>query len=407
MWKKIVDYMNRPFRKTNRNMQYNRLKDRGKSEERTVVNGKRVVVGMSGGIDSSVAAALLLQQGHDVIGVTIKTYNYDDVGGNAANDTSCCSLDGINDAREVCARLGIPHYVLDFSSPFRERVIDPFIQSYLDGETPNPCVICNRTIKWQELLNSCLQIGADAVAMGHYARLRHDGASGRYWVARGRDSAKDQSYALWAISQDNLARTLFPLAEFTKQEVRAWAEANGLQVAGKRESYEICFIQDNDYTRFLRENVDTLEERVQGGPVVFEDKVIGKHDGYPFYTIGQRRGLNVAVGEAIYVTGIDAKSNTVHVGRKQDLLSRRCLVDKVVMQKYPLPKSPLRVEAKIRYKDRPAPATVSPGEQGRLLIEFDEAKSALTKGQSAVFYDGDDVVGGGVIVEVIADEAQG
>jgi tRNA-uridine 2-sulfurtransferase len=368
--------------------------------ERNTVNKKRIVVGMSGGIDSSVAAGILVEAGHEVIGVTIKTYNYDDIGGNAANDTSCCSLDGINDAREVCAQLGIPHYVFDFSQPFREQVIDRFISGYMEGSTPNPCVVCNRKIKWEELIRRGLRIGADAVAMGHYAKVGCDAASGRRWIARGKDGAKDQSYALWALSQDSLEHTVFPLGDFTKVETRSWAESRGLRTAAKRESYEICFIPDNDYTRFLRENVQGLEQRVAGGSVLFEGKEIGRHDGYPFYTIGQRRGLNVAAGEPVYVTSIDAASNTVTVGRKGDLLHRACVAGDVTMQKYPFPESPLRVHAKIRYKDTPASATLTPLDEGRILVEFDEAKSAITNGQSTVWYDGEDVVGGGIIEEV-------
>lgn len=362
---------------------------------------KRIVVGMSGGIDSSVAAGILVEAGHEVIGITIKTYNYDDIGGNAANDTSCCSLDGINDAREVCAQLGIPHYVFDFSQPFREQVIDRFIATYMEGSTPNPCVICNRKIKWEELIRKGREIGADVVAMGHYARLGFDPASGRKWISRGRDSAKDQSYALWAVSQESLACTVLPLGDWTKAETRAWAESRGLRTAVKRESYEICFIPDNDYTRFLRENVKGLEQQVAGGSVLFEGKEIGRHDGYPFYTIGQRRGLNVAAGEALYVTAIDAASNTVTVGRKGDLLRRECVAGDVTMQKHPFPEAPVRVEAKIRYKDAAAPATLFPLENGRVRIAFDEAKSAITRGQSTVWYDGGDVVGGGIIEEVL------
>lgn len=355
---------------------------------------------MSGGIDSSVAAALLAEQGHEVIGITIKTYNYDDVGGKPASDTSCCSLDGINDAREVCAQLGIPHYVLDFSRPFREHIIDPFVQGYLHGDTPNPCVLCNRKIKWEELLEKGLAIGADSVAMGHYARIRTDPSTGRHWIARGKDSSKDQSYALWAVSQESLARTVFPLGEFTKSETRAWAEAHGIRTAQKRESYEICFIPDNDYTRFLRDSVDELDDRVRGGDVMFDGKKIGEHDGYPFYTIGQRRGLNVAVGEPVFVTGIDAATNTVTVGRKEDLLRRRFIAGDVTMQKYAFPSAPMRVLAKIRYKDAPAPATLTPCEDGRMTVTFDEAKSAITRGQSTVWYERDGIVGGGVIEEV-------
>ena len=361
----------------------------------------RVVIGMSGGVDSSVAAALLVEQGYDVIGITIKTYNYEEVGGNAANDSSCCSLDGINDARVVCLDLGIPHYVVDFSRPFKEHVIDTFVGGYLAGNTPNPCVICNRKIKWEELIRKGLALGADHVAMGHYARLQHDADSGRYWIARGEDASKDQSYALWAVSQESLARTLFPLGEISKDEARRIAERLAVRTAQKQESYEICFIPDNDYTRFLRENVDGLDERVKGGDVIFEGKKIGEHDGYPFYTIGQRRGLNVAVGEPVFVTEIDAARNIITVGRQDDLLHRGCVVRDVNMQKYEFPASPLRVSAKIRYKDEGAPAELRPLPDGRVELVFDQPRRAITRGQSTVWYEGDDVVGGGVIEGVL------
>ena len=360
----------------------------------------RVVVGMSGGVDSSVAAALLVEQGYDVIGITIKTYSYEDVGGNAANESSCCSLDGINDARAVCLALGIPHYVVDFSRPFRRHVIDQFTEQYLAGNTPNPCVLCNRSIKWEELIRKGAALGAGHVAMGHYASVGHDPARGRYWVTRGVDAGKDQSYALWAVSQESLARTLFPLGEISKEDARRVAERLGLHTARKRESYEICFIPDNDYTRFLREAVPELDARVKGGDVLFEGKKIGEHDGYPFYTIGQRRGLHVAVGEPVFVTEIDAGSNTISVGRSDDLLRRGCVVRDITMQKYEFPDAPLRVHAKIRYKDAGAPATLHPLPDGRAELIFDQPRRAITRGQSTVWYEGDDVVGGGIIEAV-------
>ncbi len=357
----------------------------------------RVVVGMSGGVDSSLAAALLAEQGHDVIGVTIKTWEYDDVGGNKAADSSCCSLDGIGDARRVCSELGIPHYVFDFSEEFRLGVIDPFVESYLEGLTPNPCVLCNRRIKWERLIRKALGMGADRVAMGHYAAVLKDADSGRWHIARGGDSRKDQSYALWGLSQESLSRTVFPLADMSKSRARAEALRLGLHIASKRESYEICFIPDDDYPRFLKQRVQGLEERVKGGAVEFEGRRIGAHDGYPFYTIGQRRGLRIAAGEPLYVTGIDPGSNTVRVGRESDLLSRGFIAGDVNMQKHPFPSAPMRVSAKIRYKDPGAPATLIPLEDGRIEVRFDEARRAVTPGQSTVWYEGEDVVGGGVI----------
>lgn len=365
------------------------------------MNKGRVVIGMSGGVDSSVAAALLVEQGYEVIGITIKTYNYEDVGGNVTNEKSCCSLDGINDARAVCANLGIPHYVLDFSAPFRENVIDMFVDEYLAGNTPNPCVICNRKIKWEELIRKGRGLGAEYVAMGHYAQVGHDKASGRYWITRGEDAEKDQSYALWALTQDSLAHTIFPLGEISKSEARRVAEQHGVHTASKVESQEICFIPDDDYKRFLRDNVDGLADRVKGGDVMFEGRKIGEHDGYPFYTIGQRRGLNVAVGEPVFVTEIRAGDNTIVVGRKEELLHRRFLVHSVNMQKYAFPTKPMRVHAKIRYKDSAAPATLSPQDDGSIIVELDEPKHSITRGQSTVWYESDDVVGGGIIQSVV------
>ncbi|HXX63733.1 MAG TPA: tRNA 2-thiouridine(34) synthase MnmA, partial [Bacteroidota bacterium] len=278
---------------------------------------RRVVVAMSGGVDSSVAAGMLVEQGYDVIGLTMKTYRYEDVGGNQGNESSCCSLDGINDARAVAAQLGFPHYVLDFSAPFEREVIDNFVAEYLAGRTPNPCVICNRKIKWEELLRKAEALGADAVATGHYARVRLEGSTGRYVLSRGKDEGKDQSYALWGLTQESLARTIFPLAELTKEDSRSLARRYGLAVAGKGESYEICFIPDDDYERFLKERVAGLSERVSGGEVVRDGVVVGKHRGFPFYTLGQRKGLGIAGGEPLYVTSVDQTSNRITIGTEQ------------------------------------------------------------------------------------------
>jgi len=361
----------------------------------------RIVTGMSGGVDSSVAAALLVEQGYDVIGITIKTYDYESVGGNIGNDSSCCSLDGINDARRVCSDLGIPHYVLDFSEAFREQVIEPFIGEYLQGRTPNPCVLCNRGVKWERLIRKGLSIGADYVAMGHYARIGHDEQRERFWISRGNDSSKDQSYALWMLNQDSIRRTIFPLAGHSKEEVRKEAGRLGIHVEGKNESYEICFIPDDDYGRFLRENVDGLDRRVEGGDILFEGKKVGQHSGYPFYTIGQRRGLNLAVGEPVYVTEIDPENNTISVGRNNELLHTGCILGDVNMQKHPFPAAPQRVLAKVRYRDSGSPATLIPQADGTLLLQFDEAKRAITPGQSSVCYDGDDIVCGGIIRSIV------
>jgi tRNA-uridine 2-sulfurtransferase len=360
---------------------------------------KRVVVAMSGGVDSSVAAGILVEQGYDVIGLTIKTFRYEDVGGNAGNENTCCSLDGINDARAVAALLGFPHFTLDFSEPFGREVIDNFVEEYLRGRTPNPCVVCNRKIKWEELLRKASALGAEAIATGHYARVRHNDATGRYWAARGRDDAKDQSYALWGLTQESLSRTIFPLAELTKPEARALAVRYGLSVAGKGESFEICFIPDNDYERFLKERVPGLEARVSGGDIVRGGELVGTHRGFPFYTVGQRKGMGIATGDPVYVTGIDPVKNRITIGSGEELMKTSFLVRDVNIMKYA--EIPPQADVKIRYKDGGGLATLSPLPDGKIRVDFQVPRRAITPGQSAVFYEGDDVVGGGVIDEVL------
>ena len=361
----------------------------------------RVVVAMSGGVDSSAVAGILVEEGYEVVGLTIKTYRYEDVGGNTGNESSCCSLDGIQDARAVASRLGIPHYVLDFSEPFGSEVIDSFVGEYLAGRTPNPCVICNRKIKWEELLRKADALGAGFIATGHYARVRSDPGTGRYVVSRGLDHAKDQSYALWGLTQESLSRTLFPLGSMTKPEARARAAAYGLPVAAKGESYEICFIPDDNYERFLKERVPGLEERVRGGEVVMGGKVIGTHRGYPFYTIGQRKGLGIAGGEPLYVTGIDSAANRVEIGRKSELYHGGLIAREINMVKYAGCREPRAVDARIRYKDQGGAASAVETEDGRLRVEFGEQRRAITPGQSVVLYEGDDIVCGGIIDAVI------
>jgi tRNA-specific 2-thiouridylase len=359
-----------------------------------------VAVAMSGGVDSSAAAALLAQQGFNLIGLTIKTYNYEDVGGNVGRESTCCSLEGINDARMVAAKFGFPHYVLDFSEKFGATVIDNFVDEYLQGRTPNPCVICNRKIKWEEFIRKATALGADFIATGHYARVRFDDSSGRYILSRGRDRTKDQSYALWGLSQESLSKTMFPLSDITKPEVREFSEKVGLRTARKPESYEICFIPDDDYERFLKERMPELED-LGGGDIVKDGEVVGKHRGFPFYTIGQRRGVGVATGEPVYVTKIDHKNNVIEVGAEHKLRQQALIARDVNLIKVNTLDGGLRVRAKIRYKDEGSPATVYHTEDGTAKVVFDHPRRAITPGQSVVFYDGDDVVGGGVIDKIV------
>ncbi len=355
---------------------------------------------MSGGVDSSVAAALLLEQGYDVIGVTMKTYEFDDVGGNIQNETSCCGLGAVNDARLVASSLGIPHYVVDFREAFGREVIGNFVDEYLKGRTPNPCVICNREIKWGELLRKAEALGAERIATGHYARVRFDDARNRFVVARGRYAEKDQSYALWAVSQHALSKTLFPLGDRTKPEVRSLAAELGLRTAAKQESYEICFVPDDRYDRFLNEKVPDLKQRLNGGEILLDGKVVGRHEGYPFYTVGQRKGIG-AYGKKMYVTGIDRDRNEVTIGPDGALFRRSLTASGANWMGGDPARGTMRVQAKVRYKDDATPATVVVDSEKTFRLTFDEPKRAITPGQSVVMYDGEVVVGGGIIEAVI------
>jgi tRNA-uridine 2-sulfurtransferase len=363
---------------------------------------KRVVVAMSGGVDSSVVAGILASEGYDLIGITIKTYKYEDVGGNTGNESSCCSLDGINDARAVAAKLGFPHYVLDFSERFGLEVIDNFVDEYLAGRTPNPCVICNRKIKWEELIRKATALDADYIATGHYAKVRCDDQTRRYVISRGQDESKDQSYALWGLTQESLSRTLFPLATMTKAESRALGEKFGLPNMQKGESYEICFIPDNNYERFLKERRPELGAQVADGEIMMNGEVVGRHSGFPFYTIGQRKGLGVYRPDPLYVTAIDAPNNRIEINTEEMLYKRGLLARNVNLIKYADCREPRRVEAKIRYKDGGGAATICEMNDGRIRVLFDEKRRAITPGQSVVFYEDDDVVGGGIIDEIIS-----
>lgn len=351
---------------------------------------------MSGGIDSTVTALMLHDEGYEVVGITMKTWDYAS-SGSSKKETGCCNLDSFNDARMAAVQHGFPHFVLDIREEFGDFVIDNFVEEYLAGRTPNPCVMCNTHIKWRALLKRADAMGCDFIATGHYAKIgRHD--NGRYFVSKAVDPLKDQSYVLWGLQQDLLSRTLLPLGPYRKTEIRQMALDYGYpELARKSESYEICFVPDNDYRGFLKKRVAGLEEQVAGGNFVDRDgNILGKHKGYPFYTIGQRKGLDITFGKPVYVTGIHPDTNTVVLGEEDELNRQEMTVAKLNWLKYDGVTDGMEAITKIRYKDSGTLSNLY-ASGDNVHVKFYEYAKGVAPGQSAVFYEGDDVIGGGII----------
>lgn len=367
----------------------------------TRYKGKKVLVALSGGIDSTVSALLLKEAGLDVIGVTMKTWDYASSGVDIAHNksTGCCSLDDINDARSICVEHDIPHYIHDIRKYFNDSVINNFIDEYMSGRTPNPCILCNTHIKWGALLKIADQLGCDYIATGHYAIIRNE--NGRYILSSGIDATKDQSYVLYGLTQEVLARTIFPVGGFEKKDIRQMAADRGYESLSKKgESYEICFVPSGHFSDFLKFKRPELAH-LDGGEIRLKDgTVVGTHHGYPFYTVGQRRGLGISLGYPAFVTNIDHLTNVIYVGPEDELSKTIVYIDKFNFIKAPTIEDGTEAIVKIRYKDRGTHARLYNAEDGLIKVEFLKDVKAPTLGQSAVVLDyNNDVLGGGVITK--------
>ena len=356
---------------------------------------KKALVGMSGGVDSSVAALLMLRAGYGCIGATMRLYDNEMLGQEASN--TCCSLDDVEDARSVARRLGIPHYVFNFKDDFEAQVIRKFVRCYECGGTPNPCIDCNRHLKFDRLLRRALELGCNWVVTGHYAQIRQDSESGRYLLYKAADKAKDQTYFLACLNQEQLSHIQFPLGDLTKTQVREIAEENGFVNARKRDSQDICFVPDGDYGAFLQRY--TGKTYPEGDFLNLQDQVVGRHRGAACYTRGQRKGLGLAMGEPVYVCAKDMQRNTVTVGPNAALYAPSLRANDWNWYPFETLTQPMRVTAKTRHSQFEQAATVYPEEGGFARVEFDQPQRAVTPGQAVVLYDGDLVVGGGTIVE--------
>lgn len=353
----------------------------------------KVVVGMSGGVDSSVAAYLLKEEGYEVIGVTMQIWQKD---AEADKDGGCCGLSAVDDARRVCQKLDIPHYVMNFRDDFKKHVIDYFLEEYQNARTPNPCIACNRYVKWESMLQKALQIGAEYIATGHYARIVQDEKTGRYMLKKSKTLAKDQTYALYNLTQHQLAHTLMPLGDYTKEEVREIAAKIELAVATKPDSQEICFVPDDNYAGYIEE--ETGQKAKPGSFLNKNGKVIGKHKGIIHYTIGQRKGLGLSLGKPVFVTKINPKDNTVTVGDNEELFTTTVFANKLQFMPFEKLEGELSCSAKIRYSHQPSPCKIKRIDEETVVCEFEEKQRAITPGQAIVFYDEEIVLGGGTII---------
>ena len=352
---------------------------------------------MSGGIDSTMASLLLHEEGYEVIGLTMKTWDYESSGG-SKKETGCCSLDSINDARQLAVDCGFPHTILDIRDEFKGFIIDNFVEEYMAGRTPNPCVLCNTHIKWEALLKRADMLNCEFIATGHYAQVRE--VEGRFVVSKGLDESKDQSYVLWGVTQECLKRTIFPMGEYHKKDIKQMALDRGYKaLAEKNESYDICFIPDNDYRGFLKRRVEGLEEKVKGGNfITISGEVVGTHDGYPFYTIGQRK-IGISLGKnPTFVIGINQEDNTVTVGTKEDLQKQEMHIRNVNYLKYDKIEDGKEYVVKVRYKHKGEMATIT-NEGENLKVLFHNKVEGIAPGQSAAIYEGDDLIAGGFIIK--------
>ena len=355
----------------------------------------KVLVAMSGGVDSSVTLLKIIEMGHEAIGVTMKLWEYKSVGGNFLQENNCCAVESINNAKLVCERLGVPHYTIDFTDDFREKVVENFVSEYKSGRTPNPCVRCNSLVKWDTFIDQADKLGAEYIATGHYAIINDD--DNNYSIQRGKDKVKDQAYVLWGIPKNTLSRTILPLGNFTKKEVRKIAQENNFENANTPESMEICFVADNNYKRFINEY--TGDTNNNEGITLDEDgEKIGENPGYINYTVGQRKGIGVTNSEPLYVKKIDAKENTITVSEKKSLYSDSCRVSNInwLIEE---PAFPFSFHSQIRYNGNVSKATLTK-KDNYYLVTFDEPQLAVTPGQSIVFFSNDEKLLGGGIIEL-------